>query len=123
MPQVSVDVNGRTYRLTCDEGQQEHVISLAGRLEGHLSGINIARTSANEGRLILMAALMLADELNTAEDRVAGLEREAAGLRARPSGDGDSDERVAEMETAMAALLERAAEQIEDVVTELAELN
>ena len=118
MPQVTVEVNGRAYRLSCGEGEQDHVIALSKRVDGHFDSIGASKAPANEGRNMLLAALMVADELHEKEQRLAELEAEIATLRAGGAG-GAPDERIAEMELAVAQMLDRAAAQIEIVTDEI----
>ena len=63
MPQVNVEINGRSYRLSCGPGEEEHVIALSRRIDKHASSIGKASTPAAEIQSLVMAALMLADEL------------------------------------------------------------
>jgi len=118
MPQVTVEVNGRAYRLSCGEGEQEHVLSLSKRIDRHSNSIDLNKSPANEGRNMLLAALMVADELHEKEQRLVDLEKEVADLRAGGAG-GAPDERIAEMELAVADMLDRAAAQIEVVTNEI----
>jgi len=125
MPQVTVEVNGRAYRLSCGEGEQDHVLSLSKRIDRHSNSITLNKAPANEGRNMLLAALMVADELHEKEQRVTALEEEVAALKAggatpAAAADGsEPDERIAEMEMAVAQMLDRAAAQIEVVTNEI----
>ena len=118
MPQVTVEVNGRAYRLSCGEGEQEHVMSLSKRIDEYSKSIDVSKSPVNEGRNMLLAALMVADELHEKEARLATLEREVETLKANGAG-GAPDERIAEMELAVAQMLDRAAAQIEAVTDEI----
>ncbi len=118
MPQVTVEVNGRAYRLSCGEGEQEHVMALSRKIDRHSNSIDLNKSPANEGRNMLLAALMVADELHENEQRVTALEQEVAALKASGAG-GAPDERIAEMELAVAEMLDRAAAQIEVVTNEI----
>ena len=118
MPQVTVEVNGRAYRLSCGEGEQDHVIALSRKVDEHSKSIEVNKSPANEGRNMLLAALMVADELHEKNGRLEALEREVADLKASGAG-GAPDERIAEMEIAVAQMLDRAAAQIEIVTEEI----
>jgi len=118
MPQVTVEVNGRAYRLSCGEGEQEHVQSLSKRIDRHSNSIDLNKSPANEGRNMLLTALMVADELHEREQRVTELEKEVAALKAGGAG-GAPDDRIIEMEMAVAEMLDRAAAQIENVTNEI----
>lgn len=114
MPQVNVEINGRSYRLSCGKGEEEHVIALSRRIDAHAAKLGRAATPSSETQSLVMAALMLADELVEAEATVDVLSAEVTGLKESGVG-GAPDERIAEMEHAVADMLEKAAEQIETV--------
>lgn len=118
MPQVNVEVNGRSYRLSCGAGQEEHVIALSRRIDSHASSMGRSATPSTEAQTLVMAALMLADELHESESKIFSLENEISELKESGVG-GAPDERIAEMETAVADMLEKAAAQIESVVVDL----
>jgi cell division protein ZapA len=61
--QVSVTLNGRTYRLECGAGEEAHLIALAEYLGSHVDTMKRKFGHVGDDRLILMAALMVTDEL------------------------------------------------------------
>jgi cell division protein ZapA len=63
MGQVSVTLNGRTYRLECGEGEEAHLIELAEYLGTHVEGMKRKFGQVGDDRLILMASLHVMDEL------------------------------------------------------------
>ena len=69
MPEVTVDIAGRSYRLGCGPGEEEHLTSLATMLDTEARGLLRQFGQMSEGRLLLMTALMAADRLGEAEDK------------------------------------------------------
>jgi cell division protein ZapA len=63
MGQVSVTFNGRTYRLECGEGEENHLIALAEYLGSHVDTMKRKFGQVGDDRLILMASLLVTDEL------------------------------------------------------------
>jgi cell division protein ZapA len=63
MGQVSVTLNGRTYRLECGSGEETHLIALAEYLGSHVDTMKRKFGQVGDDRLILMASLMVTDEL------------------------------------------------------------
>ena len=63
MGQVSVTLNGRTYRLECDEGEETQLIALAEYLSSHVDTMKRKFGQVGDDRLILMASLLVTDEL------------------------------------------------------------
>jgi cell division protein ZapA len=71
MAEVSVSVAGRSYRLACDDGQEGHLAALAKRLDDEARAISARGAVVDEPRLLLMAALIVADRLHDAEAALA----------------------------------------------------
>jgi cell division protein ZapA len=63
MGQVSVVLNGRTYRLECGEGEESHLIALTQYLGTHVEDMKRKFGQVGDDRLILMASLLITDEL------------------------------------------------------------
>ena len=61
MPLVNVTVNDRTYTIACDEGEEEHLRELAAHVDSKVKELIESVGQAGEQRLLLMAALVIAD--------------------------------------------------------------
>ena len=64
MAEVSVEVAGRSYPLTCRDGEEAHLRLIAGLVDAKAKDAARAVGGVNETRQMLLAALLLADELN-----------------------------------------------------------
>jgi cell division protein ZapA len=112
MAHVTVTINGRQYRMACEDGEEDHLSHLASGLNERVDQLRGSFGEIGDNRLIVMAALMVADELSEAKQRIGRLEEEMAGLRdARVAAAGRSQSTQA----AVAAALNAAAERIERV--------
>jgi len=80
VPEVNVEINGRKYRMACEEGQQGHLIGLAERFNAQVEGLKGAVGEIGDNRLTVMAGIAVLDELAEAERRIAALEREVLEL-------------------------------------------
>ncbi len=78
MPEVTVDVAGRSYRLGCGPDEEEHLTGLAAKLDTEARGLLRQFGQMSEGRLLLMTALMIADRLAEAEDKTYQAEQRLA---------------------------------------------
>lgn len=63
MGQVSVTLNGRTYRLACEEGEEARLVELATHVKERVDQLTLEFGQVGDDRLLLMAALLIADEL------------------------------------------------------------
>jgi cell division protein ZapA len=71
MAQVTLSVGGRRYELACRDGEEEHLRTLAAAVDRKAQDAGQVVGSTNEARQLLLAALLLADELNDARAGVA----------------------------------------------------
>lgn len=73
MPVVKVSVNGQDYQVACEEGQEGHLGNMADYVDRRVAKLAEDVGQVGEARLILMASLMIADELSDAMDEIDGL--------------------------------------------------
>jgi len=81
MAEVTITLNGRTYRLECDDGEEAHLLSLSDKVGECLGALQKQFGQVGDDRLLLMSALTIADELNSTQKRVEELEAELAGAK------------------------------------------
>jgi len=63
MAQVDIEVNGRAYRMLCEDGQERRLQELAAYVDGRLKDLTGGGKSGSEAQMMLMTCLVLADEL------------------------------------------------------------
>src|SRR4051795_11212593 len=68
MGQVSVPVNGRSYTISCEDGQETRIRRLAQYVDAKVGEFVASAVQVGEARLLLLAALVIADELSDAND-------------------------------------------------------
>lgn len=81
MAQVTVTIDGKSYRMACDEGQEEHLIDLAERFDRYVAHLKDSFGEIGDQRLTVMAGIMVMDELVELQKRMKGMESEIATLR------------------------------------------
>ena len=116
MPEVNVEINGRKYRMACEEGQQAHLIGLAARFNAQVEGLKGAVGEIGDNRLTVMAGIAVVDELAEAERRIKALETEVLVLTR--AGQEVSAE-IETLEQTFAAKLDEAARKLETVAAAL----
>ena len=85
MGQIVVKVNGRDFPLSCADGQEPRIRALAQYIDGRIGEFVKAIGQVGEARLILLAALVIADELSDATEALAQ-ERARSGPGAAAPG-------------------------------------
>jgi cell division protein ZapA len=116
MSQVSVTINGKQYRMACEDGQEGHLLRLAKDLDDRMAKLHGSFGEIGDTRLTVMAALTLADELVEANLRVRRLEEELAALQDARVLAAD---RAQQTQAAIVAAFTSAAARIEDVSRKL----
>ena len=118
MPLVNIMVNGRAYTVACDDGEEEHLKELGTQVDVKVRELLGSVGQVGDQRLILMAALLLADEHHAMETRVAETDA-AAGSAERHQHELDS--KLNKSESFAADALEAAAKRIENIAARLAQ--
>ena len=110
MNHINVTINGRQYRMACEEGQEARLLKLAEGLESRIQDLRGKFGEIGDARLIVMAALTVCDELLDAGHRIRSLEQELESLRGVRAAAAD---RARATQTAVANALNSAADRIE----------
>ena len=76
MSHINVTINGRQYRMACEEGQEARLLKLAESLETRIGSLRGKFGEIGDARLTVMAALTVCDELLDASARIRTLEEE-----------------------------------------------
>ena len=116
MSQVSVTINGRQFRMACEDGQEAHLMELARDLDSRIEGLRTKFGEIGDTRLTVMAALTLADALSETAQRIKRLEDEIAAMQEARAA---SAERAKSAQAAVAAALTAAAERIEHITRKI----
>ena len=116
MTQVSVTINGRQFRMACEDGQEGHLVNLARELDERIAALRSKFGEIGDTRLVVMAAITVADELAEAGLRVKRLEEEIAALQNAQVATSDRNKAA---QAAIASALSAAAERVESITKRL----
>ncbi len=116
MAQVNATIAGRQFRLACEDGQEEHLQTLAKDLDERIERLRKKFGEIGDTRLTVMAALMVADELSEAARNIRRMEEETNALQdARMV----ATDRAKAASSAVADAFNSAAERIEGITKKL----
>lgn len=105
MASVEIIVNGRPYKIGCEDGAEERLVRLARQFDEEVAKLAAQVGQIGDLRLFLMAGLVLCDELEEAEKKRSAAAPSPAAPKAR-----EKDRASA---AAAASMVVRAAERIE----------
>lgn len=116
MPQVVVTINTRSYAVACGDGEEEHLMRLASVVDERVTSLAREVGQVGDARLLLMAALLMADDLEQAETRAQEAVSEVDAAR---EGEAGAQAAAAETEATAAAFVERLAQRVEAIAQRL----
>jgi len=70
MPEVEVEIGGRSFEVACQEGEEHYLKSAARMLDEEASVLTAQIGRIPEVRMLLMAGLMLADKTAGMQDKL-----------------------------------------------------
>ncbi|MEG3618462.1 cell division protein ZapA [Magnetovibrio sp. PR-2] len=106
MAKVSITINNETYDIACADGEEQHILNLAGAVDAKVGELVAAIGQAGEARLLAMAGLLMADEL-------AELNSEGPSAPPQPTSSVD-EEQLAQALESMAVRIESIASELEN---------
>lgn len=110
MAQVAVTINARNYRIACEDGQEDHLIQLASYLNGKVEELVGAVGQIGDTRLLVMAGLLIADELSDSSTELADAKAGTEQVR---------DQAASEAEEALTGQIDLLARRINDIAAAL----
>ena len=78
MAQVSLKINGYAYTVGCEDGQENHLRAMAGAVEERMTRVKALGSQSGESRLLVLAALLMADELHDMAAELANAQNRPA---------------------------------------------
>lgn len=99
MSNLRLSIGGRSFSVACADGEEAHVTMLGRLIEDKVQAAGAAQQ--NESRMLLFAALMLADEVHELKER--------GGLPGLPDDIAERLARIADHVENLAGLLEDGA--------------
>lgn len=114
MAEVSVEINGRKYRMACEDGQETHLSSLAARFNRYIDDYKGTFGEIGDNRLTVMAGIAVIDELVEVERKLSEMHSE---LQTVTKAGNDVAAEAESMESKFAAKLADVARRIESIAT------
>lgn len=74
MAEVSLNIHGKNYGIACDDGQEDRVLEVGQLVDERARGIASAGAASNENHLLVLTALVLADEAKELQENVRQLQ-------------------------------------------------
>ena len=113
---MNVTINGRQFRIACEDGQEQHIEKLAADFDALISDLRGRIGEVGDARLTVMAALTVADDLSETTKKIRGLEAELSALKEARIASADRNQAT---QAAVAAAFNAAAERVEGVAKKL----
>jgi cell division protein ZapA len=76
MAQLTIRINGYSYTVACEDGQEPHLQAMAAEVESQVDKLKALGTQSGEAKLLVLSALLLADELHDARKQLEEAQRQ-----------------------------------------------
>lgn len=121
MGQLAITINGRSYQIACEDGQEKHTAELAAYIDKRVKDLAASVGQVGDMRLLVLASLLVADELREVYDELDSARAEVGAQTGKEPNGGDSaaEELAAQSEAVLAERLEAAAGALEDIAVRL----
>ena len=123
MGQINVTVNGRSYQVACDDGEEAHLMQLAEYVTKQADDLAGSMGQIADSRLLLMTSLLVADELSDSLQRLDALEKELEVVKTakRPLATGQPSEGDDGADTKqLVEVLNRATQRVQNIAAKVA---
>ena len=95
MAHVTIKLNGYSYTVGCEDGQEQHLMAMADQVESRIESIKKLGGSSGEARLLVLTALLLADEIHDMRIEMEALRAAAINPPAAPAkSDVETNRRI-----------------------------
>ena len=84
MPQVTLRINGYSYTIGCKEGEEDHLEAMGAEVTRRIEGVRLAAGPSGEARMLVMAALLMADDIFDLRARLEAAEAGTGSVKADP---------------------------------------
>lgn len=116
MAQVTVTIDGKAYRMACEEGQEGHLTELAAKFDRYVAHLKSQFGEIGDLRITVMAGIMVMDELSEVSRRLAAVESDMENIRRNRDAVAAGAQRT---EEATAAALEDMSQRILEIAARI----
>ena len=73
---VTVRINGQTYQMGCDAGQEHHIVEMGKNVDSIVQQLVSSVGQIGDARLLAMAGLILSDQVQAANKQISSSSNE-----------------------------------------------
>lgn len=113
MAQVTLRINGYAYMIGCQDGEEKHLEAMAAEVNRRIDGVRLASGPSGESRMLVMAALLMADDLFELRSRLDAAAASAAAHSNPNVAEPKADPKLGRKLSRMAKRAEEIADGLE----------
>jgi cell division protein ZapA len=84
MAQVTLRINGYAYTIGCKDGEERHLEAMGAEVGRRIDVVRASAGPSGESRMLVMAALLMADDIFELRNKLQALEDGNADVKADP---------------------------------------
>lgn len=115
MAEVNLNIHGKSYGIACDDGQENRVVEVGEYVDNRARDIASAGAASNENHLLVLTALVLADEVKELRDSLTTVQANGSSQQQPVVQQGLSEDE----ERRIIQSIEQLANRIDSVASRL----
>lgn len=114
MGEVNLVIHGKSYGITCDDGQESHILTLAKYIDSRMREIAATGGATNEAHLLVLTSIVLADEINEAR-KVAQTASQSTTRAVKQRVTEEEERQISEAIQHLASRIDSVAQRLQDL--------
>ena len=83
MANVNIKFNGKDFLLSCEDGQEEHLLELAENLNKRFTELKLSLGNIGENKLLIISSISIMDEYFETKKKVDAQKKELENLKSK----------------------------------------
>ncbi len=121
MSEVTIKINNRGFGVSCDPGQEQRLTDIGHYADSRLKDIARAGAASNESHLLVLTALVLADEVFDLRDQLEEMKHQLAHLHQRHAQQPQAQAARATYDPEEEAMVTHAIDHLADKIAYMAQ--
>ena len=113
MGEINLVIHGKSYPITCDDGQESRVLAMAKYVDGRVREIALSGAASNESHLLALASLMIADELHDMKESLR--QASAAAQKVSQRITAEEEQQISDAIQHLATRIDSVAQRLQDI--------
>src|SRR3982751_128298 len=115
MGEVNLSIQGKPFTIACDDGQEKRVAALGKYVDTRLRDIAKAGAATSEAHLLVLTAIVLADEIDELREAIAKIDPRTKNRNAEQGVSEEDEREIIEAINHLATRIDSVANRLQKI--------